>query len=168
MPATGRAYWQGYLRLSLVSIAVELFNAEDRKSNIGFHQIHKPSGKRIHYTKTVEGKGEVDSDDIVSGYEVEDDTYIIMEPDEIDAVRLESKKTIELIQFVALDAHTRKNDDLAFVLGGGRRAFATVAARSEAQDRAHAGVLCLETRLERLGSTRTPTYQTGQFRRRQG
>ena len=103
MPATGRAYWQGYLRLSLVSIAVELFNAEDRKSNIGFHQIHKPSGKRIHYTKTVEGKGEVDSDDIVSGYEVEDDTYIIMEPDEIDAVRLESKKTIELTQFVTLD-----------------------------------------------------------------
>ncbi len=98
-----RAYWHGFLRLSLVSIAVDVFNAEDRKADISFHQIHKPTGKRIHYTKTVEGVGEVPADDIVSGYEIEKDVNVIMSPEEIEAVRLESKKTLELVQFVKLE-----------------------------------------------------------------
>lgn len=97
-----RAYWKGFLRLSLVSVAVEVFNAEDRKSDISFHQIHRPTGKRVRYTKTVEGVGEISSADIVSGYEIEKDVNVLMEPDEIDAVKLESKKTIELTQFVPL------------------------------------------------------------------
>ncbi len=98
-----RAYWKGFLRLSLVSISVEVFNAEDRKADISFHQIHAPTGKRVHYTKTVEGIGEIDTKDIVSGYEIEKDVNVIMEPAEIDAVKLESKRTIELSQFVPLD-----------------------------------------------------------------
>jgi DNA end-binding protein Ku len=97
-----RAYWKGFLRLSLVSVAVEVFNAEDRKSDISFHQIHRPTGKRVHYTKTVEGVGEVAADDIVSGYEIEKDVNVLMEPEEIDAVRLESKRMIELTRFVPL------------------------------------------------------------------
>jgi DNA end-binding protein Ku len=95
-----RAYWKGFLRLSLVSIAVELYNAVETKSEISFRQIHKPSGRRINYTKTVQGIGEVKSADIVKGYEVDQDTYITLEPDEIDAVKLESKKTIDLVKFV--------------------------------------------------------------------
>ena len=98
-----RAYWKGFLRLSLVSISVEVFNAENRKADISFHQIHRPTGKRVRYTKTVEGVGEVDTKDIVSGYEIEKDVNVIMEPDEIDAVKMESKKTIELTQFVTLE-----------------------------------------------------------------
>ncbi|PZF77960.1 Ku protein [Aestuariivirga litoralis] len=97
-----RAYWKGFLRLSLVSIAVEVFNAEDRKADLSFHQIHKPTGKRIHHAKTAEGVGEVAAKDIVSGYEIEKGEYVIMAPDEIDAVKLESKRTIELSQFVPL------------------------------------------------------------------
>ena len=97
-----RAYWKGFLRLSLVSIAVEVFNAEDRKADVSFHQIHKPTGKRVHYTKTVEGAGEIAATDIVSGYEIDKGEYVIMEPAEIDAVKLESKRTIELSQFVPL------------------------------------------------------------------
>lgn len=95
-----RAYWKGYLRLSLVSIAVEIYNAVDTKSEISFRQIHKPSGKRINYTKTVQGIGEIDTADIVKGYEVDPDTYVTLDPDEIDAVKLESKKTIDLVKFV--------------------------------------------------------------------
>jgi len=95
-----RAYWKGFLRLSLVSIAVEIYNAVESKSEISFRQIHKPSGRRINYTKTVQGIGEIDSSDIVKGYEVDDDTYVTLEPEEIDAVKLESKKTIDLVQFV--------------------------------------------------------------------
>jgi len=95
-----RAYWKGFLRLSLVSIAVEIYNAVESKSEISFRQIHKPSGRRINYTKTVQGIGEVDNADIVKGYEVDPDTYVTLEPEEIEAVKLESKKTIDLVKFV--------------------------------------------------------------------
>jgi len=95
-----RAYWKGFLRLSLVSIAVELYNAVESKSEISFRQIHKPSGRRVNYTKTVQGIGEVNNADIVKGYEVDHDTYVTLEPEEIEAVKLESKKTIDLVKFV--------------------------------------------------------------------
>ena len=95
-----RAYWKGHLRLSLVSIPVEMFNAVESKSEISFRQIHKPSGRRINYTKTVAGIGEVKSADIVKGYEVGSDEYVTLEPEEIDALKLESKKTIDLTRFV--------------------------------------------------------------------
>ena len=75
-----RAYWKGFLRLSLVSIAVEIYNAVESKSEISFRQIHKPSGRRINYTKTVQGIGEVKNSDIVKGYEVDNDTYVTLEP----------------------------------------------------------------------------------------
>ncbi|MGZ9214998.1 MAG: non-homologous end joining protein Ku [Candidatus Binatia bacterium] len=100
MPKKARAYWKGYLRLSLVSIGVEIYNAVESKSEISFRQIHKPSGRRVNYEKVVHGLGKTDSADIVKGYEVDTDTYITLEPDEIDALKLESKKTIDLVQFV--------------------------------------------------------------------
>lgn len=100
MAKKSRAYWKGYLRLSLVSIGVEIYNAVESKSEISFRQIHKPSGRRVHYEKMVQGVGKIESSDIVKGYEVDADTYIMLEPEEIDAVKLESKKTIDLTQFV--------------------------------------------------------------------
>lgn len=99
MPKRARAYWKGHLRLSLVSIPVEIYNAVESKAEISFRQIHKPSGRRINYEKVVPGIGKVDNADIVKGYEVDKDEYVILDPDEIDAVRLESKKTIDLVQF---------------------------------------------------------------------
>lgn len=100
MPRKARAYWKGYLRLSLVSIGVEIYNAVESKAEISFRQIHKPSGRRINYEKVVQGIGKIDNADIVKGYEVDTDTYITLEPEEIDALKLESKKTIDLVQFV--------------------------------------------------------------------
>jgi DNA end-binding protein Ku len=100
MPKKARAYWKGYLRLSLVSIAVEIYNAVESKSEISFRQIHKPSGRRVNYEKVVPGVGKIDSADIVKGYEVDTDTYVTLEPEEIDALKLESKKTIDIVQFV--------------------------------------------------------------------
>ena len=97
-----RAYWKGSLRLSLVSIAVEVFNAENRKADVAFHQIHKPTGKRVRYTKTVDGT-EVEATDIVSGFELHKGEYVLMDPAEIDAVKLESKRTIDLTQFVKVE-----------------------------------------------------------------
>ena len=100
MPKKARAYWKGYLRLSLVSISVEIYNAVESQSEITFRQIHKPSGRRVNYEKVVQGIGKIDSADIVKGYEVDTDTYITLEPEEIDALKLESKRTIDLVQFV--------------------------------------------------------------------
>jgi DNA end-binding protein Ku len=100
MPKKARAYWKGYLRLSLVSIGVEIYNAVDSRAEISFRQIHKPSKRRVHYEKVVQGIGKIDSADIVKAYEVDTDTYVTLEPEEIEAIKLESKKTIDLVQFI--------------------------------------------------------------------
>jgi DNA end-binding protein Ku len=100
MPALGHVYWRGFLRLQLVSINVDIYAATESASEIHFNQIHKPSGKRIRYEKVVPGIGPVENADIVKGFQVEPDVYVTMEPEEIEAIRLESKKTIDMVQFV--------------------------------------------------------------------
>jgi DNA end-binding protein Ku len=98
-----RAYWQGQIRLALVSIPVEIYTATKSGAQVAFHQVHEPSGKRIKYEKVVPGIGEVDPDEIVKGFEIEKGDYVLLDQDEIDAVKLESKKTLELTQFVDMD-----------------------------------------------------------------
>jgi DNA end-binding protein Ku len=100
MPALGHVYWRGFLRLQLVSINVDIYSAAESGAEIQFNQIHKPSGKRIKYEKVVPGIGPIESSDIVKGYQVEPDVYVTMEPEEIEAIRLESKRTIDMVQFV--------------------------------------------------------------------
>ena len=95
-----RAYWQGQIRLALVSIPVEICSASQSGAKISFRQIHEPSGKRISYEKVVEGVGPVDRDDIIRGYELSKNNYVLLEDEEIEAVKVESKKTLELVQFV--------------------------------------------------------------------
>jgi DNA end-binding protein Ku len=95
-----RAYWQGQIRLALVSIPVEIYSATKSGAAVSFKQIHEPSGQPIHYDKVVTGVGPVDADEIMKGYEVEKGEYVLLDQDEIDAVKLESKKTLELTQFV--------------------------------------------------------------------
>jgi DNA end-binding protein Ku len=99
MPAS-RPVWKGQLRLSLVSIPVELFAATRPNARPVFHQIHEPSGKRIHYEKVVEGVGPVDRDEIMKGFEYDKGDYVLLSDEEIDAVRLDTRKTLELTQFV--------------------------------------------------------------------
>jgi DNA end-binding protein Ku len=98
-----RAYWQGQIRLALVSIPVQVFPATKSAARISFNQIHKPSGKRIRYEKVVPGVGPVEADDIVKGYEVEKGKYVLLTDEEIDDVKLEAKRTIDLVQFVDAD-----------------------------------------------------------------
>lgn len=95
-----RAYWQGQIRLALVSIPVEIYTATKSGAQISFKQIHEPTGKPIHYEKVVTGVGPVDTDEIMKGFEYEKGEFVLLEQDEIDAVKLESKKTLELTQFV--------------------------------------------------------------------
>ena len=95
-----RPIWRGQIRLALVSIPVEIYSATRSGAQIQFHQIHEPTGKRIKYEKVVPGIGPVDKDEIVKGYEVSKGHYVLLDPDEIDAVKLESRKTLDLVQFV--------------------------------------------------------------------
>ncbi|SMO84112.1 Ku protein [Paracoccus laeviglucosivorans] len=95
-----RAIWKGQLRLSLVAIPVEIHSAVKTGARLSFRQIHGPSGKPVRYEKTVPGIGPVKADDILKGYELPDDQYLLLDPDEVDAIRLETKKTFELVQFV--------------------------------------------------------------------
>ncbi|MCA1748906.1 MAG: Ku protein, partial [Sphingomonadales bacterium] len=97
------AYWKGQIRLALVSIPVEIYTATKSGAKISFRQIHEPSGQPIKYEKTAPGVGPVDPDEIMKGYEFEKGNYILLEQEEIDAVKLESKKTLELTQFVELN-----------------------------------------------------------------
>ena len=99
MPAS-RPIWKGQLRLSLVAIPVELFSAARTSAKPSFRQIHEPTGKPIHYEKVVAGVGPVDKDEIIKGFEYEKGDYVLLTDDEIDAVKLETRKTLELTQFV--------------------------------------------------------------------
>jgi DNA end-binding protein Ku len=95
-----RAYWQGQIRLALVSIPVEVYAATKSGATIAFNQIHEPTGKRINYEKVVQGVGPVDREDIVKGYEVSKGNYVILTDEEIEAAKVESRKTLDLVQFV--------------------------------------------------------------------
>lgn len=95
-----RALWKGQLRLSLVSIPVEMYSATKSGASISFRQIHEPTGKPIRYQKVVDGVGPIDTDDIMKGFEYETDNYVLLDPDEVDEIKLETKKTLELVQFV--------------------------------------------------------------------
>ena len=95
-----RPSWKGQIRLALVSIPVEIYPATKAGRSIAFHQIHEPSGQRVKYEKVVPGVGPVDRDEILKGYEIEKGEYVLLDPEEIEKVKLESRKTLELTQFV--------------------------------------------------------------------
>ena len=97
-----RPSWRGQIRLALVAIPVEIFPATKAGRSIAFHQIHEPSGQRVKYEKIVPGIGPVDRDEILKGYEVEKGEYVLLDPEEIEKVKLDSRKTLELTQFVDL------------------------------------------------------------------
>jgi DNA end-binding protein Ku len=96
-----RAYWKGYLKLSLVSCPVALFPASSEREKIRFHQINKTTGNRIKYRKVdAETEEDVETSDIVKGYEVGKGEYIELEPEELEAVAVESTRTLEIDEFV--------------------------------------------------------------------
>ncbi len=96
-----RAYWKGYLKLSLVSCPIALFPATSEREKISFHQLNKETGNRIRYKKVDADTGdEVDNADIVKGYELAKGEYIELDPQELDAVAIESKHIIDIDEFV--------------------------------------------------------------------
>jgi len=97
-----RAYWKGYLKLSLVSCPIALFPATSEREKIRFHQINKDTGQKYSKVDAESGK-EVETEDIVKGFEVGKGEYIELDPEELEAVAIESKHTLDIDEFVPRD-----------------------------------------------------------------
>ena len=98
--------WSGNLRLSLVLVPVRLYPATSSEGTIAFRMIHQPSGKPIKYLKGVEteqGFEEVPEEEIIKGYEHAKGHHVLISPEEIDALKLEAKHTVDMARFVDLD-----------------------------------------------------------------
>ncbi len=97
-----RYSWKGFLRLSLVSVPVQAFNAvQSDEGKIQLHQLHEKDHARIRYVKVCPQHGEIPANEIVKGYEVSKDEYVVIEPDELDALRTPAEKAITLDSFIA-------------------------------------------------------------------
>ena len=98
-----RPTWQGHLRLSLVTCPVALYTATQSSGDVHFNLLHKDTHNRIKMVTTDPELGPVDRSDLVKGYEYEKGQYVIVTPEEIESVRLESTKTIDIERFVDAD-----------------------------------------------------------------
>ena len=96
-----RAYWKGFLRLSLVSCPIQLFPATSEREKVSFNQINKETGSRIRYRKVDEDTGEeVPAENITKGFEIAKGKYVEIDQDELETIALESTRTIEIDEFV--------------------------------------------------------------------
>ena len=98
-----RPTWQGHLRLSLVTCPVALYTATQATGDVRFNMLHKDTHNRIKMIPTDPETGPVERSEIVKGYEYEKGEYIIVTPEEIESVRLESTRTIDIERFVEAD-----------------------------------------------------------------
>jgi DNA end-binding protein Ku len=99
MAPPARPVWTGQIRLALVALPVKLYSALDSREKISFNQIHAPSKQRIKYEKVAPGVGPVSNDEIVKGYEVQKGRYVLFSDEEFDALKIDSKKTLDMVQF---------------------------------------------------------------------
>lgn len=101
-----RPYWSGPIQISLVSFGVSLYVATESKSRINFHQISRSTGERVRHQKVLESSVDSDEaavvgkDEIVKGYEYRKGQYVIIEPSELESLRVPSKHVIEVSQFI--------------------------------------------------------------------
>jgi DNA end-binding protein Ku len=148
-----RPTWQGHLRLSLVTCPVALYTATSPKGDVHFNMLHKTTHNRIRMIPTDPETGPVDRADIVKGFEVEKGRYVIVTQDEINAVKLESTRTIDIERFVDLaDIDRMYWNDPYFLVPDGKiaaEAFAVIREAMSRQARIALGRVVLHQR-ERL------------------
>jgi DNA end-binding protein Ku len=100
---SSRPTWQGHLRLSLVSCPVALYTATSRASDISFHLLNPKTNNRIRMVATDPDTGPVERSELVKGYEISKNNYVIVTPKELEAVKLETTNTIDIERFVDED-----------------------------------------------------------------
>lgn len=98
-----RASWSGYLKLSLVTIPVRMYNAISSTSRVSLNQLHKNCQHRVRQQLVCPEHGKLEREDIVKGYEYEKDKYVVIDESDLQKIKLETNKTIDLIQFVKAD-----------------------------------------------------------------
>jgi len=99
-----RAYWTGSISFSLVTIPIKLYAAVESGQKVSFRQLHEEDFGPIGYEKRCKKCGKVvPNEDIVRGYEYDEDQYVVVEDEEMDALKLESTKTIDIEAFVPAD-----------------------------------------------------------------
>jgi Ku protein len=115
-----RANWKGYLRLSLVSCPIALYPASSLSEKVSFNRINRKTGNRLKQQNIDAETGEVVSrDDTVRGYEVAKGQYMIVEDEEVEAVQIESTRTIDIDQFVPKDEIDERYIDSPYYIAPG-------------------------------------------------
>jgi DNA end-binding protein Ku len=126
-----RAYWKGYLKLSLVTCPIVLYPASSQTDKIHFHQINRKTGHRLRQEMVDEKTGKtVEKDDKGRGYELSKGRYVEIEPEELKAIQLTSTHTIDIDTFVAADEIDKRYYDHPYYIvpdgKAGADAFAVI------------------------------------------
>jgi DNA end-binding protein Ku len=149
-----RAYWKGYLKLSLVSCPIALYPAASSSERVSFHRINKKTGNRLKQQNIDSDSSEpVDREDIGRGYEVAKGQYIQVEDDELEKIQIESTHTIEIDSFVPRAEIDERYIDTSYYIAPtdqvGQEAFAVI--RDAIRDRDVVGLgRVVLTRRERV------------------
>lgn len=113
---SARPVWQGHLRLSLVSCPVALYKATSRANDISFNLLNPETNNRVRMIPTDPETGPVNRSDLVRGYEIEKNRYVIIDDEELDAVKLETTHTLDIERFVDADSIDRLFWDVPYIL----------------------------------------------------
>ena len=145
-----RPTWQGHLKLSLVTCPVALYTATSSSSHVSFHLINPETNNRIRMVPTDPETGPVERSDLVKGYEVSKDEYVLFDDEDFEKVKLESTRTIDIGQFVDEDEIDRLYWDSPFFVvpekGVGAEAFAVIRDAMKAAGKIAIGCLVLRNR----------------------
>jgi DNA end-binding protein Ku len=95
-----RSIWTGHIKISLLTIPIRVYTALNEADRISFNQLHKDCHQRLKQQLVCPVHGKVERDQVVKGYEVEKDRFVVMDVSDLEAVKLETTHTIELVQFI--------------------------------------------------------------------
>jgi Ku protein len=129
--ALRRAYWKGYLKLSLVTCPVALYPASSQSEKTRFHQINRKTGNRLRQQMVDEETGRVvDKENKGRGYELANGRYVEIEPEELGAVEIDSTHTIDIDKFVPEEDIDKRYYERPYYIvpdgAGGEEAFAVI------------------------------------------
>lgn len=146
-----RPTWEGHLRLSLVTCPVALYTATERAADVHFNLINPKTNNRIRMQSVDAGTGDVvDRADLVKGFAVSKNKYVLFDKDELDAVKLESTRIIDIQEFVDADSIDRIYWDEPYYLAPagktGIEAFAVIRAAMEKQGKVALGRVVMHQR----------------------
>ena len=149
-----RPTWQGHLKLSLVTCPVALYTATTSTNDVRFHLINPETNNRIRMVPTDPDTGPVERSDLVRGYEVSKDEYVLFDEADFDKVRLESTRTISIDKFVDESEIDRLYWDSPFFVvpekGAGLEAFAVIRDAMKKQGKVALGCLVLRGKERQL------------------